>query len=326
MRAIVCTRYGEPEALELLEMPTPAPGPDELLIRVRASAVGFHDALIIQGVHQTRHAVPFIPGSEVVGVVDAVGDRVTGFAPGDRVAAQTRASGGFAEFAVADAVTAVILPHEIPFDFAAAFFVTYGTSYLGLVQQGRLKAGETVLVLGAAGGVGLAAVEIANALGARVIAAASTPEKLAVAQDSGADACVDYTRDDLKTAVRALTDGRGADVVFDPVGGKFAEPALRALAWEGRYLVVGFAAGDIPRIPLNLLLLKNASAVGVLLGEWAKKNPQQHAENALAIFNMYAHGRIKGRISHRFSLAETPAALRWMMDRKATGKLVIEIP
>jgi NADPH2:quinone reductase len=324
MKAIVCTQLGEPEALELLDIVAPVPGPDELQIAVRAASVNFPDALVIAGRHQTRIAPPFVPGSEAAGVVTDVGANVIGFAPGDRVAVLPT-TGAFAETVTAPAATAVLLPDEIPFDFAAAFYITYGTAYLALVHQGGLKVGEVVLVLGAAGGVGLAAIQLAKALGATVIAGASSSEKRAIALENGADVAVDYIQDDLKAFVRARTEGRGADIVFDPVGDRFSEPAVRSLAWEGRYLVIGFAAGSIPHIPLNLLLLKQASMIGCLYGAWAAKNPRTNAANARSILGLYEAGKLQQPIRRRFSLAETPLALRWMKDRKATGKLVIEI-
>jgi NADPH2:quinone reductase len=324
MKAIVCSSYGTPEQLTLENLPDPVPGPQDLLVKVHASSVNFPDSLTIAGRYQVKHALPFVPGSEASGVVEAVGAQVDGFAPGDRVALLT-SIGGFAEKVAAPAATAIKLGDDIPFDFAAAFHVAYGTSYLALVHQAKLRAGETVLVLGAAGGVGLAAIEIAKALGARVVAAASSPEKLEIAHQAGADMAVDYTREDLKARVRALTDGHGVDVVYDPVGDRYSEPALRAIAWEGRYLVIGFAAGEIPRIPLNLLLLKSASAIGVFWGDWAARNPDTNAAHVAEIFAMYARGEIKAQISRRYPLAETPAALRWMMERNATGKIVIEI-
>lgn len=324
MRAVVCNHYGQPELLDVLDVPAPKIAPDELLVRVHASSVNFPDTLTIQGRYQVKHAVPFVPGSEAAGFVEEVGSAVTGFAQGDRVAVLTRV-GAFAEKVAAPAATAVRLPDNVPFDFAAAFNVTYGTAYLALYLQAALKAGETVLVLGAAGGIGLAATEIAKARGATVIAAASSAEKLAVARASGADACIDYSQEDLKAAVRALTGGRGVDVVVDPVGDAFAEPAMRSLAWEGRYLVIGFAAGQIPRIPLNLLLLKNASAIGTFWGDWVARNPQKNAANIADIFSTYVRGEIKASISQRFSLEQTSAALRCMMDRKANGKLLIAV-
>jgi NADPH2:quinone reductase len=295
-----------------------------LLVRVYAASVNFPDTLTIQGLYQVKHAVPFVPGSEAAGFVEAVGSAVTGFAPGDRVAVLTRV-GAFAQKVAAPAATAIRLPDGVSFDFAAAFNVTYGTAYLALCRQAKVQATETVLVLGAAGGVGLAAVEIAKARGATVIAAASSSEKLEIARESGADTCIDYSREDLKAAVRALTGGRGVDIVFDPVGDAYTEPALRSMAWEGRYLVIGFAAGQIPRIPLNLLLLKSAAAIGTFWGDWAARNPQSNAQNIADIFRMHMRGDIRARISQRFSLEKAPAALRCLMDRRATGKLLIQV-
>lgn len=321
MKAILCTRYGGPELLEFREVADPVPAAGELLIRVRASSVNFPDGLNIQGRYQVKREVPFIPGSEAAGIVEAVAPDITAFKPGDRVAAVTQI-GGFAEKAIAQARTSLLLPDDIPFDFGATFSVTYGTAYLALVEQARIRVGETVLVLGAAGGVGVAAIEIAKAKGATVIAVASSPEKLAVARDAGADHLIGY--DNLKDAVREKTGGKGVDIVFDAVGDRYAEPALRALAWEGRYLVIGFAAGEIPRIPLNLLLLKSASAIGVFFGEWASRNPAEYATHVAALFDMYRKGQVTARIGGRFPLERTADAIAQVMDRKATAKLLIE--
>ena len=322
MKAVVCRTYGGPELLSVEDRPDPVPQDGEVLIRVHASSINFPDALNIQGLYQVKRALPFVPGSEVAGVVEAIGAGVTRLKIGDRVAAVTQV-GGFAEKSLAPAAVTTVLPEDIPFDFAATFSVTYGTAYLALAEQARLRPGETVLVLGAAGGVGIAAIEIAKAMGATVIAAASSPEKLTAAREAGADHVIGY--DDLKTATRDLTDGRGADVVFDPVGDRFAEPALRALAWQGRYLVIGFAAGEIPRIPINLLLLKSASATGVFFGEWASRNPQEAARHVDALFALYRRGAITARIGGRFALQAVPDALIQIMERRAIGKLLIEI-
>jgi NADPH2:quinone reductase len=324
MRAIVCTQYGGPEALELLDLPSPAIGEDELLISVRRSSVNFPDTLQIQGLYQDKPGLPFVPGSEAAGIVESVGSAVLGFQPGDRVAVLT-GIGAFAEMAVANADAAIKLPESVSLDFAASFYVAYGTAYLALCRQAKVTEGETVLVLGAAGGVGLAAIEIAKALGARVIAAASSKEKLEVARTYGADALVNYSNEDLKTAVRELTDNQGVDVVFDPVGDSMAEPAMRTLRWNGRYMIIGFAGGSIPKIPLNLLLLKNASAIGTFMGSWASRNPELNAQNLSEIFAMHTRGLLRGAVRESFSLADTPRALRRMMDRQTSGKLLIEV-
>ena len=324
MKAIVCTELGQPEDLELRDVPPPAAGSDELLVRVVASSVNFPDALTIQGRYQVKYAPPFIPGSEAAGVVEAVGTDVKGFLPGDRVAVLTRI-GAFAELVAAPAASAVKLPDLMPFDFAAAFNVVFGTAYLALCRQAGLKAGETVLVLGASGGVGLAAIEIAKAKGARVIAAASSPEKLALAHEHGADECIDYSRDDLKDALRERVGKDGVDIIFDPVGDRFAEPSIRNLAWHGRYLVIGFAGGEIPRIPLNLLLLKSASAIGVFWGDWVARNPALNAENVADIFAMFARGEISSSVSNRYPLGKAGVALRQMMERSTRGKVLIDV-
>lgn len=321
VKAIMCRQYGGPDLLTLEDLPVPVPGQGEVLVRVHASSINFPDSLTIQGRYQVKHPLPFVPGSEVAGVVERVGPGVATLAIGDRVAAVTQI-GGFAEMAVARASGTIRLPDDIPFDFAATFSVTYGTAYLALVEQARIALGDTVLVLGAAGGVGIAAIEIAKAEGAIVIAAASSADKRAAACAAGADHAIGYR--DLKTETRDLTAGRGADIVFDAIGDRFAEPALRALAWQGRYLVIGFAAGEIPRIPLNLLLLKNASAIGVFFGEWASRNPAGAAAHVEALFDLYRSGAITARIGGRFPLADVPRALVEVMERRAVGKLLIE--
>ncbi|MBY8824347.1 NADPH:quinone oxidoreductase family protein [Sphingomonas colocasiae] len=322
MRAVICRDYGGPELLEIGMLPDPVPTNGEVLIRVHASSINFPDALNIQGRYQVKRPLPFVAGSEVAGVIEAIGPDVSSIAVGDRVAAVTQV-GGFAEKAIAAASAAIKLPDDIPFEFAATFSVTYGTAYLGLVEQAKLRAGETLLVLGAAGGVGIAAIEIAKAMGATVIAAASSPEKRAAASAAGADHLIGY--DDIKDQTRALTGGLGANVVFDPVGDRFAEPALRAMGWQGRYLVIGFAAGDIPRIPLNLLLLKSGSAIGVFFGEWASRNPAAAASHAEALFDLYRRGALTAQIGGRFPLEGVPDALVQIMERRAVGKLLIEM-
>lgn len=324
MRALMCEVHGLPETLVLRDVQTPQPGPGELLLRVKAASVNFPDSLIIRNLYQTKPPLPFTPGSEAAGVVEAVGDGVTAFKPGDRVAAMTT-WGGFAEQVVKDATRCFLIPDAMPFDIASGFTMVYGTALHALKQRGRLQPGETLLVLGAAGGVGLAAVEIGKQMGARVIAAASSPEKLALARAHGADDLIDYGQDDLKSALKTLTDGRGVDVVFDPVGGALADPAFRAMAWDGRYLVVGFAAGDIPAIPLNLPLVKGAAIIGVFWGAFLTREGAAHAANLAQLYDWYAQGALRPEISHRFPLEEAAAAIRWVMDRKALGKVVVEI-
>ena len=322
MRALLCEAHGPPEALVMRDVPVPTPGPGEIRIAVHAAAVNFPDALVIQNLYQRQPDLPFAPGSEVAGIVDAVGDDVRHVAVGDRVAAYGLA-GGFAERIVLPADRAVPVGAAMDFDTAAAFTMAYGTAYHALVQRGALVAGESVLVLGAAGGVGLAAVEVAKALGAHVIAAASSPAKLDLARAHGADDVIDYAGEDLKGAIKRLTQGRGVDIVFDPVGGRYAEPAFRAIALYGRYLVIGFAGGAIPAIPLNLPLLKTASIVGVAWGAFAVRDPAGYRANAAILATLHAQGRLRPHISLRLPLEHGGEAIRLMMDRKAEGKIVV---
>ena len=265
MKAVVCKAWGMPDTLVLEELPAPQAGAGEVVIDVKAAAVNFPDVLIIQGKYQFKPNLPFTPGNELAGVVSAVGDGVTRIKVGDRVIAMVP-SGAFAEQIAVPQQAVIPMPPEMDFDTAAAITLTYGTSHHAVVDRAGLKAGETMLVLGAAGGVGLAAIEIGKALGARVIAAASSEEKLAICRAHGADATINYSTGDLRADIKAATDGKGPDVIYDPVGGDYAEPAFRSIAWRGRYLVVGFANGEIPRLPLNLALLKGASLMGVFLG------------------------------------------------------------
>jgi NADPH2:quinone reductase len=270
MKAVLCKAYGPPESLVVEDLPSPQPGAGEVVIAVKAASVNFPDVLIIQNKYQFKPALPFSPGSEVAGVVKAVGDGVTNVAPGDSVMAIT-VYGAFAEEVKTEARRLLPLPDGMNFANAAAFGLTYATSHFALVDRGELKTGETLLVLGAAGGVGIAAIEIGKVLGARVIACASTGEKLAVCREHGADETINYAIEDLRERIKELTGGTGVDVVYDPVGGQYTEPAMRSLAWRGRLLVVGFAAGEIPKIPLNLTLLKGCSIVGVFWGEFTRR-------------------------------------------------------
>jgi NADPH2:quinone reductase len=318
MKALLCVEYGPPEKLGIREVEAPSPGPGEIRIVMQAAGLNFPDGLIIQNLYQFKPALPFTPGSEAAGFIDAVGDGCNGLAVGDRVAVM-------AERVVAPASSAVKLPADMPFPEGAAFGMTYGTSYHALVQRADLRSGETLLVLGAAGGVGLAAVEIGKALGARVIAAASSPEKLALAREHGADETIDYSAADLKSTVKDLTAGQGVDVVFDPVGDRFAEPALRSIKWGGRYLVVGFAGGAIPRPPLNLVLLKSAAILGVFWGTWADRNPAANQNNMRALLDLYSQKRIRPHVSRSFPLEEGAKAIRWLLDRKALGKIVLTL-
>lgn len=324
MRALMCERHGPPEELVFHEAPLPEPGPGEVRLQVKAASVNFPDALVIQNLYQTKPPLPFIPGGEAAGIIDAVGEGVTAFRIGDRVAA-IPFQGAFAENVIAPAFRTSIIPDDMGFDVAAGFTMVYATALHALRQRGRLQPGETLLVLGAAGGVGLAAVEIGKLMGAHVIAAASTEEKLALARAHGADETVNYAQADLKRTVKALAGERGVNVIFDPVGGALAEPAFRTMGWDGRYLVVGFAAGTIPAIPLNLPLVKTASIVGVTWGMHSRREPERHAENMAQLYRWYAEGGLRPEISKRFSFEESREAIRWMMDRKVQGKIVIEV-
>jgi NADPH2:quinone reductase len=322
MKAVVCKAWGLPDSLVVEEMADLAAAPGAVVIDVKAAGVNFPDVLTIQGKYQFKPALPFTPGSELAGVVRAVGDGVTAFQPGDRVIAFTQ-SGAFATQAMVPAAMLMPMPPGMDFDIAAAITLTYGTSHHAVVDRAALQAGETMLVLGAAGGVGLAAIEIGKALGARVIAAASSAENLAVCRDHGADVCINYSTDDLREAIKAATGGKGPDVIYDPVGGQYAEPALRSIAWRGRYLVAGFANGAIPALPFNLMLLKGASVVGVFWGEFAKREPAANVAGMRQLLHWLAEGKIRPHISARYPQEQTAQALNDMAARKVTGKVVI---
>ncbi|HEX2197142.1 MAG TPA: NADPH:quinone oxidoreductase family protein [Burkholderiales bacterium] len=322
MKAVLCKQYGPPETLSLEELPSARPGPGEVVVTVKAASVNFPDVLIIQNKYQFKPPLPFSPGSELAGVVKEVGDGVTAFKPGDRVIAFTT-YGAFAEEAKTEVGRLLPIPDGMDFASAAAFLLTYATSDHALRDRGALQAGETLLVLGAAGGVGLAAVEIGKALGARVIACASSPDKLAVCREHGADEGIDYAAEDLRERIKALTDGRGVDVVYDPVGGAFSEPAFRSLAWRGRLLVVGFAAGEIPKLPLNLPLLKGASLVGVFWGDFARREPRAFAEGVRQLGRWYAEGKLRPHVSQTLPLARAADALKLMAARQVKGKIVL---
>jgi NADPH2:quinone reductase len=322
MRAVLCKAYGPPESLVIEELPPLEPGPGEVVVSVKAASVNFPDVLIIQNKYQLKPPLPFSPGSEVAGVVKSVGAGMTQVKPGDRVMAII-GYGAFAEEIKAEGARVLPLPGGMGFETAAAFGLTYATSDHALRDRGALAAGETLLVLGAAGGVGIAAIEIGKALGARVIACASTDDKLAVCRDHGADEAINYTTEDLRERIKALTGGTGPDVVYDPVGGPYTEPALRSIAWRGRLLVVGFAAGDIPKIPLNLTLLKGCSIVGVYWGEFTRREPQRFAESIRQLGRWYAEGRLKPYISATFPLERAAEALTKMANREVTGKIVL---
>jgi len=322
MKALLCKQYGPPESLRVEEVPDLVPGERQVVIDVHAAGVNFPDSLIIEGKYQFQPPLPFSPGSECAGVVRAVGAGVKNAGVGDRVIAFT-VYGAFASQVVVDATRLVPMPAGLDFATAAAFVMTYATSYHGLVDRGALQAGETLLVLGASGGVGLAAIEIGKAVGARVIAAASSAAKLAVCREHGADELIDYSGEDLRERLKALTGGRGVDVTCDPVGGAYTEPALRSCAWRGRHLVVGFANGEIPRIPANLALLKGCAIVGVFLGDYLRREPARAAADIGTLFKWLAAGKLRPRIAGRYPLARGGEAIRALMERRVSGKLVI---
>ena len=323
MKALLCKAYGGPETLVIEELPSPRPAAGEVVIDVKAAGVNFPDVLIIQNKYQVKPPLPFAPGAELAGVIKEVGAGVTGFTPGDRVIAMTT-WGAFAEECVARAEQLIRMPTGLDFATAAAFTLTYGTSWHALKDRGQLRSGETLLVLGAAGGVGIAAIEIGKALGARVIAAASSAEKLAVCRAHGADETIDYATEDLRARLKAITGDKGVDVVYDPVGGPYAEPAIRSTGWRGRYLIIGFAQGEIPRIPLNLMLLKGSSLVGVYWGDWTRREPEAAAAAMAELLGWLAAGKLKPHLSGRYPLARAGEALAALASRKVAGKLVVE--
>jgi len=322
MKAVVCTSYGLPDTLVVEERPALEAPPGKVVVSVRAASVKFSDTLLIQNKYQNKIDVPFVPGGEVTGVIKAVGAGVERWKVGDRVSAQT-GQGGFAEEALADPDKLSSIPDSIDFADAAGLSNAYGTSYYALIDRGQLKAGETVLILGASGGVGLAAVEIAKIVGAKVIACASTEEKLAVCREHGADYTINYDKEDLRARVKEITGGKGLDVVYDPVGGDYTELALRDMAWGGRFLVIGFAAGPIPKIALNLPLIKGCSIVGVWVGQFSKKEPAKHRANVDQVWKWVAEGKIKPHISGKFPIEKAADALNDIMARKVAGKVVL---
>ena len=321
MRAVICRAWGEVDGLKVEEVAAPTPGPDDVLIAVKATAVNYADALMTAGRYQTKPDLPFSPGLETAGVVASCGSRVTRLKPGDRVMA-ILAYGGLAEMAVAPASETFAMPSRMSFEEAGAFPVAYISSHVAIRWQGRLAPGETLLVLGAAGGVGLTAVEIGKAMGARVIAAASTAEKLAVARERGADALVNYSTEKLTERVMALTDGKGADVCFDPVGGELFDAALSALGWGGRILVVGFVGG-VQQIPANRLLVKNRAAMGTSLRYFRWHAPDKLRLSVDELLRWYEEGKLRPCISHRLPLEKSVEAIRLLTDRRAYGKVVV---
>ena len=322
MKAVLCKQHGLPNTLVLEDIASPKAGAKQVVITVKACGVNFPDTLIIQNKYQFKPELPFSPGGEVAGIIKEVGEGVSHLNVGDTVIAMT-GWGGFAEEVLTDASRVFPIPPVFDFKTAATFAYVFGTSYYALKDRAQIKEGETVLVLGASGGVGLAAVQLAKVMGAKVIAAASTAEKLAVCSQYGADAIVNYTDDNWREQVRTLTDGKGVDVVYDAVGGHYAEPALRSMAWGGRYLVVGFAAGDIPKIPLNLPLLKGCAVVGVFWGEFATRQKKDNQANMMQLFGWLMQGKIKPHISAEYPLEQAAQALNDLLERKATGKVVL---
>ena len=322
MHAWLCENPVGVDALVWKELPTPTPQAGEVLVEIKAASLNFPDLLIVQNKYQMKPALPFVPGSEFAGVVQAVGDGVRHLRVGQRVACLS-GTGGFGTHVVVSALGCVPLPDSFTMVDAAAFIMTYATSHHALIDRAALRAGETVLVLGAAGGVGTAAIQIAKAVGARVIAAASTDDKCTLCQSLGADATINYTTQNLRDALKELTGGKGPDVIYDPVGGDFAEPAFRSIAWRGRYLVVGFAAGPIPSLPLNLALLKGASIVGVFWGDYARREPESNAKMMAELAGWYGEGKIKPVIDGTMPLSELKAAYAHMGTRGVKGKLVM---
>lgn len=322
MKALLCHHHGPAEDLALAELPDPAPGPGEVVVAVSAAALNFFDTLIIRGRYQTRPAFPFSPCAECAGTIAAIGEGVTGWRIGERVAAWL-GYGAAREKVVVPAQALVRVPDQLDDAQAAGLFVTYGTAMHGLIQRARLKAGETLAILGASGGAGLAAVEIGASLGGHVIACASSGEKLALAREHGAHEMIDYAAEDLRASLKRLTEGRGIDVLYDPVGGELAEAALRSMAWEGRYLVVGFAGGEIPKIPLNLLLLKGCDLRGVFWGEFVRREPAAHRRNMERLLDWAAGGHIRAHVHARIPVERWIEAYALIGERKAKGKVVL---
>jgi NADPH:quinone reductase len=322
MKALVCTEFGPPDRLQVLDLPSPVPGPRQVVVAMHAASVNFPDVLIIENKYQFKPPLPFSPGSELAGVITAVGSEVTRLQPGDRVMAFTT-YGAFAEEVALDVERVLPVPDDMDFVTAASLLLTYGTMEHGLRDRGALAAGETALVLGASGGIGMASIEIAKAMGARVIACASTAEKLDACRAQGADEGINYAAEDLRERIKALTNGRGVDVIVDAVGGPYTEPALRSIAWRGRLLVVGFAAGEIPRIPLNLVLLKGCAIVGVFWGDFLRREPQAFAASVQQLITWWRDGRLHPRVSATYPLAQGAEAIKRMASREAVGKLVI---
>jgi NADPH:quinone reductase len=324
VKAVLCTQFGGPELLELSDVDDPVAGEGQAVIEVKACAINFPDVLMLHDQYQFKPKLPFSPGGEVAGLVRSVGPGAEGVAAGDRVILSTTI-GGLAEQVGAPAASLTLIPDNVDFVEASGLLYAYGTAHHALKDRARLQPGETLVVLGAAGGVGLAAVDLGRLMGARVIAAASTEEKLELCRQHGADATINYETEDLKTAIRELTDGAGADVVYDPVGGPYAEPAVRATAWEGRYLVIGFAAGEIPRIPLNLPLLRGCSVVGVFWGSFAQRDPVHHRRSLDELGAWWQAGQLRPYVSATYPLEQAGDAIAELAERRATGKVVVTV-
>lgn len=322
VKAILCRRFGPADDLVLAEVPDPVPGPGEVVAKVAAVGLNFFDTLIIAGKYQVKPPFPFSPGGEFSGVVEAVGTGVTGFAPGDRVMGYTN-FGAAAEWVAVKASQIAKIPADLDFDRAAALTITYGTSYLALRHRAKLQSGETLAVLGASGGVGLAAVELGRLMGARVIACASTDDKVAFALAHGAHEGINYGKDNLRDALKQRGGEHGIDVVYDPIGGPYSEQAVRSLAWEGRLLVIGFAAGDIPKLPLNLVLLKGCDILGVYWGAWVRHHSREYRETLEQVAQWCAEGKLSCHVQKVYPLAETPQAIKALADRSVMGKLVV---
>ena len=324
MKAIRCNTYGPPSTLVLEDVENLKPGKKEVLVNVKACGINFPDTLIIQGLYQFKPELPFTPGSDVAGVVKAIGEDIKHLNIGDEVFGFV-AHGAMAEEVLIPGNACFPKPTQMDFPIAASFMMGYGTSFHALNDRAKLQKGETLLVLGASGGVGLAAVELGKLMGAHVIAAASSDEKLELCRHYGADETINYSTEDLKSTIKALTNNKGVDVIYDPVGGDYAETAFRGMAWNGRYLVVGFASGHIPKLPLNLPLLKGASVVGVFWGGFAMGQPKENMQNTMTLIQWYAEGKLKPHIDKIYELKDAPKALEAMMQRKVKGKLVIQV-
>lgn len=325
MKAIICNQWGTPDELTLGDMPRPDLKAGHVRVRIHACSVNFADTLIIAGQYQEKPPFPFIPGMEAAGEVIELGDGVGHLQVGQRVAVLC-GTGGFAEEVVANSMICLPIPDKMSYIDAASFMIAYGTSHIALTHRGQLQAGETLLVHGAAGGVGLTAVEIGHLLGANVIATASTTEKLELAKQYGADHLINYTQEDFRQKVKEITNGKGANVIYDPVGGDVFTNSLRCIAWEGRILVIGFASGNIPTVPANLTLVKNCSVVGVFWGAYGQKQPSTLIQSLMTLLEWYNEGKLTPHISHTYPLAQTAQAMKDLIERRAKGKVVVQIP